>query len=70
LELLLFHKLSRKSKKAIQKTKKYWGHPYNYNPRGNLLTRLSRETGMTIDEVYNQLMKERAHLLTLPYRLM
>lgn len=36
-----------------------------YNPKSNLLLRLSKETGLTIDEVYNQLQKERAILLKL-----
>ena len=47
----------------LRVTKK-WGHPYKYKPRGNLLLRLSKETGMTIEQVYIQLMSERQQLLS------
>ena len=47
------------------KTKKKYGHPYVYNPRSRLLKRLSSETGLTIDETYNQLLRERVIMLKL-----
>jgi hypothetical protein len=58
-DIILYSRLSTRSRRALVKTKKQWGHPYHYNPRGNLLERLSRETGMTIEAVYIQLLRER-----------
>lgn len=62
-ELRLYSMLSTRSKRAIVKTKKRYGRPYHYSPRGDLLERLARQTGDTIEGVYNQLMKERKILL-------
>ena len=36
---------------------------YTYRPRGNLLARLSQETGMSVEEVLRQIGRERQHLL-------
>lgn len=58
-ELILFPRLSTRSKRALQRYTRRYGHPYDYQPRGNLLARLAAETGMSLGEVYNQLMKER-----------
>jgi hypothetical protein len=65
MELILYPRLSTRSKRAITRRKKKWGHPYHYSPRGDLLERLSSETGMSIDEVYFQLQRERQYLLSL-----
>ncbi len=63
MEIILYNQLSTRSRRALLKTKKQYGHRYEYNPRGDLLHRLAQENGMTIEEVYNQLMKERAFLI-------
>jgi len=55
--------LGTDSKKALTKKNSRWGKPYIYRPRGTLLTRLSNETGLTLDQVRSQLEKEREHLL-------
>lgn len=65
MELILYPRLSTRSQRAMLKTKKAFGHPYHYTPRGNLLQRLSRETGMSIDEVVARLDLERDYLLKL-----
>lgn len=62
--LILYPRLNLRSKRAIIKTKKRWGHPYRYNPRQILLSRLSQETGMSEEQVREQLIKEREWLLT------
>jgi hypothetical protein len=62
-EFPLYRRLSTRSRRAIVRTNKRYGHPYTYNPRGNLLRRLSRETGMTLEQVYSQLMRERSELI-------
>ncbi|MGG6293800.1 hypothetical protein ACQ4M4_05190 [Leptolyngbya sp. AN02str] len=62
-EAPLYRRLSTCSRRAIARTHKRFGHPYIYRPRGNLLQRLSRETGMTVDQVYRQLLREREELI-------
>lgn len=63
MNLILYPLLQTKSRKALLKTSKRFGHSYHYNPRGDLLERLSRQTGMTVEQVHDQLCKERLHLL-------
>lgn len=63
MELLLYHRLSTRSKRALLKPKGRYGNPYFYQPRGTLLLRLGQETGMSVSEVANQLRKERRYLL-------
>jgi hypothetical protein len=63
MELILWHKLQTNSRRAIIKTKGRWGSPYRYIPRGDLLKRLSLETGSSIERCYAQLQIEREFLL-------
>jgi hypothetical protein len=63
MQLRAYYLLSTRSRRAIAKTKGRFGRPYHYSPRGTLLTRLSREFGMSRDAVYSLLMKEREFLL-------
>jgi hypothetical protein len=67
MNLILYPKLSTRSKKALTKKVGYWGKPYLYKPRGTLLQRLARETGLTIDQVQSQLKQEREYLITQKY---
>ncbi|MEG4013116.1 MULTISPECIES: hypothetical protein [unclassified Microcoleus] len=64
MNLILYQKLGTDSKKALARKNSQWGKPYKYRPRGSLLARLARETGMTMSEVKSQLEKEREFLLT------
>lgn len=64
-EIILYPKLSTRSKKAMCKLKKRYGRSYHYKPRGQLLERLAKETGLTIDQVHDQLLRERAVILKL-----
>lgn len=63
MEIRLYHLLGTTSQRAIRRKKGAFGRPYYYRPRGNLLERLARETGLTKDQVYDQLMKERDEFL-------
>lgn len=63
MELLLYHRLSTRSRRALLKSKGRYGHNYFYQPRGTLLQRLARETGMSVSEVALQLASERRYLL-------
>ena len=58
--------LNKRSKVAIKRKRKRWGHPYLYTPRRDLLRRLSQQTGMTEEEVLYQLLEERQFLLKNP----
>lgn len=62
-QLDLYYRLQTKSRRAIHKTKKRFGRRYQYNPRIDLLKRLSEETGMSVINVRNQLLRERAEIL-------
>ena len=44
------------------KTKTRFGKPYYYRPRITLLQRLSRELNMGIEQVLDQIQRERAYL--------
>jgi hypothetical protein len=63
MQLKAYYLLSTRSRRAIAKTKGRFGRPYHYSPRGTLLTRLSRELGMSRESVYSLLMRERDFLL-------
>lgn len=63
MDLILYDRLSTRSKKALVKQKTNWGNLYTYRPRGDLLQRLSKETGLSIPEVTAQLHKERFEIL-------
>lgn len=58
-ELKLYPLLSTRSRRSMMKTKKKWGHPHFYNPQRRLCLRLAYETGMTEDQVREQLKRER-----------
>ncbi len=63
MQLRAYYLLSTRSRRAIAKTKGRFGRPYHYSPRGNLLTRLSRELGLSREAVYSLLMREREYIL-------
>lgn len=64
MELLLYPRLSTCSKRAIRRTNRSYGRPYEYRPYGNLVRRLSQETGQSSEWVIDQLLKERQYLLS------
>ncbi len=47
----------------MKRVKQNYGRPYYYEPNGRLLKRLSKETGMTLTEVREQILKERQYLI-------
>jgi hypothetical protein len=60
MELLLYPKLGTFSRRVLLRRT---CQPA-YTPRRHLLARLSRETGMTMGQVWVQLEKEREYLLS------
>jgi hypothetical protein len=63
MEFLLYSQLSTCSRRCMTRRVSKYGHPYEYIPRGNLLTRLAHDNNMTVDQVYARLMAERAEIL-------
>ncbi len=66
MELIFYPRLGTRSKRALLRTNRRGfkkASEHVYRPKGTLLTRLSRESGMDISQVAAQLQKERAHLL-------
>jgi hypothetical protein len=64
MELFLYRKLSTRSRRAIRRKISRFGRPYEYRPRGNLLKRLSEESGLSKEQVLEKLMEERGYLLS------
>jgi hypothetical protein len=65
MELILYELLGTRSRRAIFKTHRRT-HAYQrtlYVPRLDLVQRLSRETGLSHEQVYEQMRKERDYLL-------
>jgi hypothetical protein len=65
MELLLYPRLSTRSRRAIRRKKGRYGRSYEYRPYSNLVNRLSRETGQTPEWVLDQLAKEQDYLMGL-----
>jgi hypothetical protein len=63
MRLVLYPRLNLRSKRAILRTKNRWGHPVRYNPRKQLLQRLSEEFKIPEETVRKQLLEERKFLL-------
>ncbi len=60
MELILYRRLGTFSRRAFLRRT---CNPNAYIPRRHLLTRLAKETGMTMGQVWEQLEKEREYLL-------
>lgn len=63
MNVIIFHKLSTCSKRAMLKTKKRYGRKYYYWPRSHLVSRLVFELGWSKEAVINQMLRERQFLL-------
>jgi hypothetical protein len=63
MDIVIYPLLGTTSRRAMLKEKSRFGRPYTYRPRGNLLVRLSKETGMPVEEVLSQIGRERQHFL-------
>ena len=65
MELILYPLLGTRSRRGIYKTHRR-NQAYQrtgYVPRYDLVVRLSRETGLTTDQVYQKMRRERDYLL-------
>jgi hypothetical protein len=63
MALDLYYRLGVKSQKALRRQKTRFGKTYHYRPRFPLLSRLSRETGLSMSEVAIKLLEERQELI-------
>jgi len=63
VNIVIYPLLGTTSRKAMVREKSRFGRPYVYRPRGNLLDRLSAETGMSKDVVLRQIARERQQLI-------
>jgi hypothetical protein len=63
MNLVIYPLLGTTSRRAMVREKSRFGRPYVYSPRGNLLDRLSAETGMTKNAVLRQIARERQQLI-------
>jgi hypothetical protein len=62
-QLVIYPKLSTRSRRAMLRTKSRYGIPKEYRPRGHLVLRLSTELGMTKEQVLDQIQEERKYFL-------
>jgi len=63
MDLVIYPLLGTTSRRAMVREKSRFGRPYIYRPRGNLLDRLSAETGMSKEAVLRQIARERQQLI-------
>ena len=66
MELIFYPQLGTRSKRALLRRTRQTHkgpQPHTYRPKGTLLVRLARESGMTVGQVWTQLDKEREYLL-------
>jgi len=62
-QVKIYKSLSTCSRRAIKRKKTRGGKSYYYNPRGDLLERLSRDFGLSIEAVYLELLDMRAQFV-------
>jgi hypothetical protein len=63
MDIVIYPLLGTTSRRAMVREKSRFGRPYVYRPRGNLLDRLSAETGMSKEAVLRQIARERQQLI-------
>lgn len=63
MKIIIYPLLGTTSRRAMVRENGKWGKPYVYRPRGDLLDRLSIDTGMPKDSVLRQIERERQYLI-------
>lgn len=66
MDMIIYPLLGTTSRRAMVRETAKFGQPYTYRPRGNLLERLSLETGMSKESVLRQIQRERQKLIGNP----
>jgi hypothetical protein len=67
MELVLYDRASTRTKRAMGRLKKKWGHINYYKPRKMLLERWKTELGWSEEQILEQLSKERRYLINHNY---
>ena len=63
MKLRIYPKLDRDSRKAMLRLRNKHGRAVDYNPRIDLLQRLSAELDLSVEDVLMELLEEREYLL-------
>lgn len=56
-EKLIYSLLQTKSRRAIARERKRYGHPYKYRPKIDLCKRIARQTGLTVEQARDALIE-------------
>lgn len=64
MKLIVYPLLSARSQKLIAKTRGRWGHPYQWQPRRNLILRLAYQLGWDERRVREQIEAEKLFVRT------
>lgn len=62
--LIAYARMCTRSRRAMNRGETRRGKPYYYRPRISLINRLSRELGMSREQVLDQIQREREFLLS------
>jgi len=63
MKLVIYYKLSTRSKRSFKRLKTKRGSFHNYQPRIDLVMRLAYELGMNKEQVYEKIQEERDYML-------
>ncbi|MBE9068865.1 hypothetical protein IQ260_19660 [Leptolyngbya cf. ectocarpi LEGE 11479] len=62
--LIAYARMSTRSRRAMTRATTRYGRPYQYRPRITLVRRLATELNMSLEDVLDQIQKERHYLLS------
>lgn len=63
MRLVIYPFLNLRSKRAMTRIQRKYGHYYSYQPRDILVSRLSQELSMTKEQIREQIRKERNFII-------
>lgn len=63
MKLIVYPLLNTRSKRAMTRYKKNYGHHYYYNPKKQLIDRLVKQLKLPAIKIYTLIAKERKYLL-------
>ena len=61
---IAYARMSTRSRRAMVRVTTRYGKPYQYRPRITLVKRLATELNMSLEDVLDQIEKERKYLLS------
>jgi hypothetical protein len=69
MKLKAFPLMRRRSQLPMLRITTKWGEVYHYRPRGNLLVRISKQLGISLEDAYDQILTEREYLISHPQEI-